>query len=420
MALVAAAVALVMLLRAALTEDVRLAARLRAEAVADLIAATEPSSEISLGDTDEEFVQVLAPGGEVVSSTENVADRPSVVALEPGESRRVEVPFEDDPFLAVARGDGGLLIVVGRSLDGVIEVTRTVVGLLAIGFPLLLLVVALVTRRVVGRALAPVEAIRSEVDAISSSELHRRVPVPRAGDEISRLATTMNRMLNRLQRGQDRQRRFVSDASHELRSPVASIRQHAELALTHPAASSPKDLARTVLDEDLRLQQLVENLLLLARMDERGEARLRPVDLDEIASDEVGRLRRVDGRSIDTDGLSGGRMVGDPRQLGPLVRNLLDNAVRHARGHVALALFEDGDQVVLRVDDDGPGIAQESRERVFERFVRLEDARDRDSGGSGLGLSIVAEVARAHGGSVELVDSPLGGARFEVRLPRAD
>jgi signal transduction histidine kinase len=419
-ALLVASVALVLFLRRSLTEDVRLAASLRAQAVADLLQA---GSSRGLGGGDDEFVQVLGPDGEVVAASPNASGTDVIARPSPGESERVEVPFEDDPFLVIAERvtvpAGTFTVVAGRTLDAVEESTQTVVSLLAVGLPLLLLVVALVTGRVVGRALSPVEEIRSDVDEISTTELHRRVPVPATGDEISRLAATMNRMLDRLQRGRDRQRRFVSDAAHELRSPVATIRQHSELALAHPEAVPDAELARTVLDEDLRLQHLVEDLLLLARLDE-GAAEERPqqVDLDDIVLEEVERVRQANGTKIDAGKLSGGRVEGDPRRLTRLVGNLLENAARHARSTVAVGLQEEKGEVVLRVDDDGPGIPPEDRARVFERFVRLDQARDRDSGGTGLGLAIVAEVAALHGGSSRALESPLGGARFEVRLPR--
>jgi signal transduction histidine kinase len=424
-ALLVASVALVLFLRRSLTDDARLAAELRAETVADLLVAGTALSDLRLGGGEDEFVQVVSPEGEVVASSRNASESDRVAPLQPGESERVEVRFEDDPFMAVATEaqtpEGTFTVVAGRTLDAVEESTQAVVSLLAVGLPLLLVVVALVTSRVVGRALSPVEAIRSDVDEISTTELHRRVPVPPTGDEISRLAGTMNRMLDRLQRGRDRQRRFVSDAAHELRSPVASIRQHSEVALKHPQAVPPQELARTVLDEDLRLQHLVEDLLLLARIDEGTEAeRPQRVDLDDIVLEEVERVRQANGTSIDAGKLSGGRVEGDPRRLTRLVGNLLENAARHARSTVAVELQEDEDEVVLRVDDDGPGIPPENRSRVFERFVRLDEARDRDSGGTGLGLAIVAEVAALHGGTTEALESPMGGARFEVRFPRAD
>jgi signal transduction histidine kinase len=420
-ALLVASVALVLFLRRSLTEDVRLAASLRAQAVADLL---EAGSSRQLGGGDDEFVRVLGPDGGVVAASPNVDGIPPLARPAPGESVRVVAPFEDDPFLAVAERvgtpAGTFTVVAGRTLDAVEESTQAVIGLLAVGLPLLLLVVALVTSRVVGRALSPVEAIRSDVDEISTTELHRRVPVSPTGDEVSRLAATMNRMLDRLQRGRDRQRRFVSDVAHELRSPVATIRQHSELALVHPDKVPAEELARTVLDEDLRMQHLVEDLLLLARLDEgTEEERPQRVDLDDIVLEEIERVRQADGTSIDAGKLSGGRVEGDPRRLTRLVGNLLENAARHARSTVAVALQEEEDEVVLRVDDDGPGIPPGDRARVFERFVRLDQARDRDSGGTGLGLAIVAEVAALHGGSSRALDSPLGGARFEVRLPRA-
>jgi signal transduction histidine kinase len=245
------------------------------------------------------------------------------------------------------------------------------------------------------------------------------VPAPPGDDEIARLAATMNRMLGRLEDAQARQRRFVSDASHELRSPIASIRQHAELARAGSADADPLELADVVLEEDLRLQRIVEDLLLLARIDE-GTAKLRadPVDLDDVVLEEAARLRASTGLAVDAAGVSGGRVRGDRDRLGRLVRNLTENAARAARTAVVLSLREEDAAVVLAVEDDGPGIAPADRERVFDRFVRLDEARDRDAGGSGLGLAIVREVAGLHGGTVAALDGALGGARLEVRLPR--
>ena len=215
-------------------------------------------------------------------------------------------------------------------------------SLLVVGLPLLLLVLALVVWGVVGRALEPVESIRREVESISTEELHRRVPVPGTEDEIGRLAGTMNEMLQRLEAGQERQRRFVSDASHELRSPVASIRQHAEVAIAHPDAARAEDLARVVLEEDLRLQRLVEDLLLLARMDERDARRMEVVDLDDVVFTEVDRSRSGTSKKIESRAVSAGRVEGDPRALARLVANLLDNAVRHAASKVEVSLIEEG------------------------------------------------------------------------------
>jgi signal transduction histidine kinase len=423
-ALLVGSVLMVSLLRRSLTDDVRTAAFVRAETVADFLRASPPSTAIQVGDPEEEFAQVLDARGQVVASSANVSGRSPIVRLAPGETQRIEQPpIDDDPFLAVATSatgaSGSVTVIVGRSLDTVTESTAATTGLLAAGIPLLLLVVGVVTWLVVGRALAPVESIRNEVEGISTRELHRRVPDPKGNDEIARLARTMNRMLGRLEEGQSRQRRFVSDASHELRSPVATIREHTEIALAHPDRLGPEELAEVVLEEDLRIQHLVEDLLLLTRADEGTLTRRNePVDLDDLVLAESTRLNgsRTDVR-IDASEVSAGRVSGDPAQLDRLVRNVFENAVRHARRAVALSLRQADGEVVLTVDDDGTGIAPAERERIFDRFVRLEEARDRDTGGSGLGLAIVREIAFAHGASVTVSESPLGGARFEIRFP---
>jgi signal transduction histidine kinase len=424
-ALVVASVAMVVSLRRSLTDEVRTSALLRADVVEEELRGGVSSRVIAGGDVEEEFVQVVDSSGRVVASSENVAGRQPFVDLRPGQSRQIDgLPFESGPFLAAASGadspQGRVTIVVGKSLEDVMDSSRAVIRLLGFGVPLLILIVGVVTWRVVGRALAPVEAIRSEVDAISSKELHRRVPDPPGKDEIAHLAATMNQMLARLEKGQQRQRQFVSDASHELRSPVASIRQHAEVALSHTDATDVEEFAGIVLEEDLRLQRLVEDLLLLTRADEgtlRG--RTEPVDLDDLVFEEAARLRSNGEVRVDTRGVSAGRVLGDRGQLGKLIRNLTDNAVRHARHQVAMSLRNGRGEIVFTVDDDGDGITAGERERVFQRFVRLQDARDRDSGGSGLGLAIVAEITAAHGGKISVEDSPMGGARFDVRFPAA-
>jgi len=422
-ALIGASTALVVLLERSLRDNVRTAAEIRAEAIAEELADGGTSATASAVSGDEEFAQVLDPAGRVVIASSNLAGEGPVVDLAPGQARTVpSVPFEDGAFVAVATsadGAGGrFTVVVGRSLEPVDEARAAVVGLLAVGAPLLLLVVGVVTWRVVDRALAPVEAIRSEVDAISSRELHRRVPDPPGKDEIARLATTMNGMLARLEEAHLRQRRFVSDASHELRSPVAAIRQHAEIALAYPDRTTIGELAEVVLEEDTRIQRIVEDLLLLARVDEGTlQLRMAPVDLDDLVLEEAARLRGSTRLRIDSSGVSAGRVSGDRTQLERMIRNLTDNAVRHASSEIRLALREDDGHVVLEVQDDGPGVPPEKRRAIFERFTRLDDARDRQHGGAGLGLAIVAEIAAAHGGSASVDDAASGGARFRIVLP---
>jgi len=424
LALVAGAVGLVLVLRTTLTNEVRTAARHRADDVAVALAASD--GEIpALGaadDDDDVMVQVLDDDGTVLAASRDApADRP-VARLRPGTSARVRVPGEDDDFLAVARvadtSAGPLVVLVARTLEDVTESTGVVIRLLVPGIPALLLVVGATTWRITGRALAPVEAIRDEVEGISAAELHRRVPVPAGSDEIARLAVTMNSMLDRLEAAAARQRRFIADASHELRSPVAAIRQHAEVARAHPDRTSTDELAGTVVEEILRLQGLVDDLLLLVRADEHGLVlRARPVDVDDLVFEEAARLRDSSGLQVDTRAVSAGRVAGDPAALRRVVRNLGDNAARHARGRVALSLSEDGGTVRLAVEDDGEGVPGPERERVFERFVRLDEARARDGGGAGLGLAIVRDVVAAHGGTAHITAGGLGGARVEVRLP---
>jgi signal transduction histidine kinase len=430
-AMVVGAVVLVVVLRNTLTREVQVAARLRAEDVAAVLGAGSSAAgprTLAVDDADELLIQVLDGDGRVVAASPNVEGRPPVARLRPGASAEVEIPAggpveESGEFLAVATGadtpQGQRTVLVARSTEAVDEAVAAVSGLLAVGLPLLLAVVGATTWVVVGRALAPVEAMRAEVDEISAAALHRRVPDPPADDEIGRLARTMNRMLGRLEQAQTRQRRLVADASHELRSPVATIRQHAEVALAHPGRTTTAELAATVLAEDLRLQRLTEDLLLLTRADEQSLAlRRRPVDLDDLALEEAKRLRDATGLRVDATAVSAGRVAGDADGLRRVLRNLGDNASRHARERLALSVAERDTTVVLAVDDDGPGIPDADRDRVFERFVRLDGARARDDGGSGLGLAIVAELVAAHAGTVVAAASPLGGARVEVTLPR--
>ncbi len=333
------------------------------------------------------------------------------------------LPTDDDAQLegyAVGVEDSDRYVVtVAVSLEDAEDSTAALVPLLLVGVPLLVLVVGATTWLVVTRALRPVERIRTEVAVIGEQALDRRVPVPDSRDEVHRLALTMNDMLGRLEASQQRQRRFVSDASHELRTPLSVLRQTGEVARAHPGAMSPDELADTVLEESARMQRLVEQLLLLARSDEgRLVAERRDVDLDDLVLAEAVRARAA-GLAVDTAGVGPGRVRGDAGALAQVVRNLVDNAMRHATGRVRLALTEDRGVVTLTVEDDGAGVPEAERERVFERFVRLDEARASDDGGSGLGLAIVREIARLHGGDAVIEASDLGGARFVVRVPAA-
>ena len=423
-ALVVGGVVLVVLLRDSLTDQVRTTARLRAVDVADVLESGTPPDSLAVNDDDDLLIQVVNDAGAVVASSDNVEGEPAVAELVAGSSRTLsQTPVDDGhSFVIVAveadAPDGRFRVLVGRSTELVAESTGLVVTALAAGLPLLLILVGAVSWRVVGRTLAPVDAIRREVEEISAVELHRRVPDDAADREIAELGSTMNRMLGRLEVAQDRQRRFVSDASHELRSPVAAIRQHAEVVLAHPEQTTAVELAEVVLAEDLRVQRLVEDLLLLARADEGTlPTSRRPVDVDDLVFEEADRLRSGGRVRVDVSAVNAGRVDGDAKHLHRALRNLADNALRHAESTVRFAVDDDGSRVQFTVEDDGAGVQPVDRERVFERFVRLDEARARDDGGSGLGLAIVAEVVAAHGGTVAVDQGSLGGARFVVRIP---
>ncbi|MFD1535010.1 HAMP domain-containing sensor histidine kinase [Pseudonocardia aurantiaca] len=315
-----------------------------------------------------------------------------------------------------AESDGrNVVLLLAVPLTGVKDATDTLVFYLLWGVPLLILVAGLATYLFAGRALRPVEAIRRQVAAMNEKDLEQRVPVPIARDEVGRLAETMNAMIARLQDAQGVQRRFVADASHELRSPLATIATGLELM--QKGVSDPSTVT-ALRGETQRLNRLVEALILLARADERGlQPRREEVDLDEVAEAERGRP--AEGSVVAEVRTEPVRVVGDRGQLARVVRNLVDNARRHARSRVVVTVRRDGPSAVIEVADDGPGVPAADRARVFERFVRLDDARARADGGSGLGLAIVSEVVAAHGGTVTVEEGPNGGALFRVRLPAA-
>jgi signal transduction histidine kinase len=311
--------------------------------------------------------------------------------------------------------DGNRVLVTVVSLEEALSTVRGLRQALWIGVPILVGLVGLLAWVLVGKALRPVERIRCEVDEISHGTLHRRVRVPLADDEVAHLAETMNGMLDRLDAAAAQQRQFVSDASHELRNPLATIRATVEVAATHPERADWPLVSGVVMAETDRLGSLVDDLIALARLDEGEPMADEEVDLDEVVLAEVGRVRSA-GLTVDVSGVGAARLRGDRRLLERSVRNLLDNAVRHARGRIWVVLRRDAADVVLTVDDDGPGIPPADRERVFERFARLDEARARDQGGSGLGLALVRAVAERHGGTARAVDAPYGGARFQLRL----
>jgi len=310
--------------------------------------------------------------------------------------------------------DVRLTITATSRVDNIDAALEDVTSTLWVAVPVLVALAAGLTFLATGRALQPVDAMTRRVEAITSARSGDRVPEPDTGDEINQLAVTMNGMLDRLETSAQSQRQFVSDVSHELRTPAAVIRAEIEAGLAEADNDWPKT-AESVLGEQVRLSGLVDDLLLLARMDEGGEAHRVDIDLDALVQDEA---KRGWAHLVDVQAVEPVRIRGEERQVSRLVQNLVANANRHAVSSVEITLQNNGDQAVLLVDDDGVGVPANERERVFARFARLDESRERDGGGSGLGLAIVRQVAEAHGGSATITNSPLGGARVEVRLQR--
>ncbi|WP_129789237.1 sensor histidine kinase [Promicromonospora panici] len=422
-----AAVVFVFVQRDQLQQSLTESAAEQAADTAGQIAVSGVPADLGSGGGDQSLVQVVATDGTVLAASPQIDGEPPVIdnRSAPGTNKVVrseDLPIgEGQAFVVVAHGvagpDGHVVVLVAQSLELVGQSTAVVVNLLAIGYPIVLVAVALSSFWLAGRALAPVEAIRSQVAEIQgNATLAPRVPVPDGGDEITRLAVTMNAMLGRLQDASDAQRRFVGDASHELRSPLASIRAAHEVAARHPQSTDWESTGHDVLADLDRIDRLVADLLLLARVDERGlPLNVVDVDLDDLVRTEANRLSRSIGvRFVVTTPPT--RVQGDPHQLARAVRNLVENAVRHARSTVWIRLAPDPPGARLEIEDDGPGIPETDRERVFDRFVRLDESRSRADGGTGLGLPIAREIAVAHGG-VLCVESSPAGALLVLVLP---
>jgi signal transduction histidine kinase len=376
------------------------------------------------GDEDS-LAQIVGPDGTVIAASDNILGDPPVADASPPGARNLRrtvsgLAVDDDASRLLSRRvdtvEGPVMIHVARTLDDVHDSVATLARSLALAVPLLLVLYAALVWRLVGRTLHPIEAIRAEVADIGATDLHRRVPQTLGHDEVARLARTMNAMLDRLEQAADRQQRFVADASHELRSPLTRMRAELEVDLAHPGDADLVATHRSVLEEATNLQLLVDDLLHLASSDAGASSRRREVvDLDDIVLREAHRLRDA-GTQVDLGLVSAAQVSGDPIQLAHAVRNLTDNAARHARSIVTVTLLERDHMAVLTVTDDGPGIPLEQRERVFDRFARLDDARTRATGGAGLGLAITRDIIQQHGGTVDLGGEP-DGACFIVTLP---
>lgn len=427
-ALAVAGTALLWLLQRSLQSAADNGAASRATQLSTHLAAN-PLNEIDptllATDGPATVIQVVDTAGAVVLSSADSPRTPLVdVQLSPGVERslgRVNNTSVDGHYRVTAQGVRGVrgvyTVLVGADQGEIDGTLATVATLLLLGFPVIALIGGAATYGLVGRSLRSVERMRRQVAAISAADLSERVAVPVARDEIARLATTMNAMLARIEVGHAAQRRFVSDASHELRSPLATVTTALDLAATRPGVLEPAMVRRTLLPEAHRMRHLVEDLLLLARADESGiPLQLGDVDLDDVLEAERRRLQSVGSvRVVCT--IRAVRVLGDAAKLARVMRNLADNAARYARSTVSLSVVAEDEVAVVTVSDDGAGVPETERERIFERFIRLDADRARTAGGSGLGLAIVAEIVAAHGGSTIVESPPGGGAEFVVRLP---
>jgi len=428
-ALVAAALLLRGALLASLTREVDGTARQGAREVATLASTNQLPDPVPAGTLT---IQVLGPGGRIVDASPG-ADR-LVPLLSPGQAATLArtgraVPLDGRPFgipylmrVVAVPAAGGQIVLSAAEYTQVIDSMATLSRALLVGTPVLLLLLAGATWLVVGSTLRPIAALRRGAQMVTATGKARELPVPEARDEVRTLAITLNDMLARLDAAQRRQRGLVSDTAHELRSPIASIRAQLEVALDHPGQQDWPQTAQDVLADTLRLARLAEDLLVLARLDEY-QARTapgRPVDLAALVTEET---ERSAGGRVPVMARTAAPCIvtGEAEGLRRMLRNLIENAMRYAKSRVDVAVRREAGEAVLTVSDDGPGIPPADRERVFDRFVRLDDARSRaetETGGAGLGLAIVRTIARTHGGSAYL-EGATPGLRAVVRLPLA-
>ncbi|MCU1456548.1 MAG: sensory histidine kinase [Actinomycetia bacterium] len=427
-ALVIGALVLLAVQRNTLLTSLERSADTRAADVAGLAKRSALPETLTAANEDTAFTQVVGASGKVLAASENLRGAGRVVTTAPGSDAPIlitrEIPRLGRTFRISARTvttpTGKVTVYAGDSVGAVDETTDRLAIVLAFGLPLLAGLVGLTTWKVAGRALRPVEAIRSEVSEIGEGELHRRVPEPGTDDEVGRLARTMNAMLARLSQASDRQQAFVSDASHELQSPLTSLRARLEVNLASRDEPDWRSGEREALLEVTEMQRLVDDLLTLARLDAQPHPPAHiPVDLDDLVLAESQRIRSRGRVVVDTNRVSAGQTTGDPDQLRRALRNVLGNAERHAAGAVTASVQELADRVEVRISDDGAGIPEEDRERIFERFARIDDARTRDGTGTGLGLAITRAIVMAHGGRIT-VENGVAGACFVIDLPSAE
>lgn len=429
-ALLAGGAGLVYLLQVNLDSTARDAARTRATEVAVMLEAegvSTTSTDIQQESRSGQLVQVLSTDGRVLGSSSQVVDTTPMSKSRPppGGTTIEEVDLDHvghgGDWIVVSIGvetaAGDYVVQVAVPIEVQRETVQTVTLFLLAALPLLVVGVGAAVWTLVGRALRAVERIRVEVATIDEQRLDQRVAVPPTHDEIAALAETMNTMLDRLETSQHAQRAFVSDASHELRSPLATLTTAAELAAAGDEATRTR-LLSTIGSELARVRRLVDALMTLTRADAHDLLTVREdVDLDDVVDAEVRRLKATGAHHVAAD-IEPVRIAGgDTQRLAQALRNLVDNAERHAETSIRFILRSTDARAVLQVDNDGPLVPLQERERIFHRFVRLDESRSRDVGGSGLGLAIARTSVESHGGTLRVVDTSDGWCRFEIVVP---
>jgi heavy metal sensor kinase len=414
----------------AVDRELRLRAQDLGALVSDPRASLAREGGTRLIEHGESYAQLLARDGRVLDATRPLGGAPLLSAREREAAVRAPtyvdlraVPGLDERSrvlaTAVRRGGQPVVLVVGTTLQDRAETLADFRNELLIAGPIALLLASGVGYALAGLSLRQVESMRRRAAAITAETAGERLPVPPTGDELERLAETLNRMLDRLQSALERERGFVADAGHELRTPLALLRTELELALRQAdSADELREAVRRSSQEVDRLSQLAEDLLLIARSDRGGlPLRVETLGVRRLFDSVVSRVEwraEAEGKRVVADANGTGSVRGDPLRLEQALTNLVDNALRYGGDEIRLQVTRAGSETELHVRDNGSGFPEEFIEQAFERFSRADAARGR--GGAGLGLAIVRTIAQAHGGSAHAANRT-PGADVWLSLP---
>lgn len=413
--------------RVQLTANLDASLQQRADLIASDLAANNSTAALFSNDEDR-AVQLVGVGGRVLAVTANLEGQPALSnPLGTGQFEvvrtRSDLPLEDDAFRVLSRrietSSGPAVLHVAENSDDLRDAIRNLTFAFLAMVPTVAVALGALIWWLTGRTLNPVDRMRAQVDAITATRSDQRLLISERNDEISRLGATMNLMLDRLTAASERQRRFVADAAHELRTPLTRIRTNLDVDLAQPESADSLATLKTIRQETIALQSLLDDLLYLARSDANESPRHRePVDLDDIVMQEIRDIRSTNqGLAVDASNVSAAHLEANPQHLRRVVRNLLTNAVHYAESTIVVELSEHAGVVELAISDDGPGVPEPMHEQIFERFARVQDSRSRDDGGSGLGLAIVRDIVEEHGGTIIYDASHHPGARFLTRFP---